>query len=216
MSSGTTSFSVSGIRMYNTAIQRLETTRSLIMRLSYRKGTSQYPRLVSELTIGSELQPGESYVHTTPDGTTDIDIGITFPSGLRHYDADANEGRALVRFNVIITSQETGFVRNANFSISANADYVRRHLSHNHLPPASYTVTVRRTTEGRNATHYLDTAYWDVLTCCIQDLDGNTNPVSDGFLSECKIASLKIKSTSQVSGIIDKFNVMARLSCRGL
>ncbi len=175
-------------------------------------GTLQYPRLVSELTIGSELQSGESAVHTTPDGTTEIEIGITFPAGLRHYDEDANEGSASVLFNIKI-SAETGYNSDNNYSISANADYVRRRFSVS-LSPASYTVTVRRITEGRDAVHYLDTAYWDVLTCRIQDLDGNTDPVSDGFLSECKMVSLKIKSTSQLSGIVDKFNVMARLSCR--
>ena len=167
-----------------------------------------YNRLISEMVVGVRLRHNKPITKTTPDNTTVINVGITFPSGLRTYDDNANPQSFSVSFSIDFRILGGSWGTNVR-TITANRDYVREMFSFTGAA-GTYEVRVKRTTADSGSGKTMDSAYWDVLQSALT-IDGSTAPIST---TKCKIASMRIKATDQLNGIVDDFNVLAKLHCR--
>ena len=78
------------------------------------------------------------------------------------------------------------------------------------VAPGSYEVRVRRETADATSGNTLDSGYWDVLQSELT-VDGATTPIRT---QKCRIVSLKVKAGTQLNGIVEDFNVVAKLHCR--
>ena len=167
-----------------------------------------YNRLISEMVVGVRLKHNKPITKTTPEHTTVISVGITFPSGLRTYDDNANAQSFTVSFSIEYRLAGGSWIANTK-TITENRDYVRQMYSFT-VASGTYEVRVKRTTADSSSGKTMDSAYWDVLQSALT-IDDSTAPI---YTTKCKIASMKIKATDQISGIVDDFNVIAKLHCR--
>jgi len=179
---------------------------------SLNSGITHYPSLVSELVLGVELGYDKEIIKTTPEKTIMISVGISFPTGLRKYDDNADEKSAFVSFQISYR-KVGGSWTNINISISEMKDYVRRMYSYS-VSSGSYEVKIKRTSKSdTSAATVMDSAYWDVFQSHVTS-NGNTVPVSNDVIGNYTFLSMKIKATGQLNGVINELNVIAELNCR--
>ncbi len=166
------------------------------------EGLEEYPRLVSEMMIGMDLQMGQPVIKTSPEKTVKINIGISFPTGLRRYDSNADPQTQTVRLKLGYRLKD-GVWFYEEKEITENEDKVRRMYSFS-VPAGQYEVSVEKLYPGGGGAKVRADSYLDVLQFEVES-KGSTAPLSDEILNTCKISFTLYHILNEICNLFTSF-----------
>lgn len=187
---------------------------------------TEYPYRVISKQVSKliEATDTDGSTKTTPTNTKQIDVFITFPSGLVYF---SNGAKAYASVQLLIEYSLAGantWTTLASATITRNeAETVRLQYTKvldndtssgvDYSSLRQYDVRVKRITADTDDGNIIDKMYFDTLQSATADFSSGTPnklPVESTAAAKLTLIALKIKATDTTNGSIESFNYIAQ------
>ena len=198
---------VSNIRIGETALSNYEGVEySIRTGLPTDGPLTIYSNDIHEESLAVNLLAGEPVVRTTEPNTDEIGVDLSLYQGLFKYNAEGK--RLATSVQVLVEYRETGslldwtVMTGGTITISDNKNSAFRRSYNESVPRGQYDVSVTRLTANATDDKQFDKIAWVTLRSI-----AHTSPIDFDKLPPVATMELRIKSSDELSGMIDQINM---------
>ena len=178
------------------------------------------PRAVNVISVGEELKYTASItaenggaIATLPKGITDIEADLIYSGGLYRIDSDGDDAARTSKIDIYW--REVGgaswiFLKNITFAAQDRSGFRCRFQKSSLDKTKQYEFHFRRGTLESGSNSKVDKVYLGAVRC-FRDV---TDVITAEYRNALSFVALKIRSSDQLTGAIDTFNLIAQTHIR--